>query len=72
MILNVNWFDFKTVDEIHMSTNIPLMSDFISRLTDNFYSKVAHHSNEFLSSLGQYNYDSLDFRVKHKLPKPRH
>ena len=72
MILNVNWFDFKKVNEIHRSTNIPLMSDFISRLTGNFYSKVAHHSNDLLSSLGQYSYDSLSFRVKHNLPKPRH
>ena len=72
MILNVIWSDFKSTIEIHNSTNIPLVSNFISRLTTNFYTKVVHHSNDLLSTLGQYNYDSLSFRVKHKLPKPRH
>jgi hypothetical protein len=70
MILNVNWFDFKSVNEIHNTANMPLVTDFISRLTANFYEKVAHHSNDLYSSLGQYDNDSLSFRVKHKLPKP--
>jgi hypothetical protein len=70
MIMNINWFNFKTTKEIHDSCNIPLISEFISRLTDNFYRKVVHHPNDLLSSLGQYDYDSLSFRAKHKLPKP--
>lgn len=70
MVQNIHWSDFKSIKEIHDSANTPLMSNFISRLTDNFYAKVVHHSNSLLSSLGQYDYDSLSFRVKHKLPKP--
>ena len=69
MILNVNWSDFVSTCELHDSTNVPIILDFIYRLTDNFYTKVTHHPNNLLSSLGQYDKDSLSFRVKHKLPK---
>ena len=69
MILNVNWFDFQSVKMIHDSGKTPLVFDFMSRLTTNFYSKVVNHCNDLFSSLGQYNQESLGFRVKHKLPK---
>ena len=69
MILNLKWSDFKSTQEIHDSTKIPLVSEFITRLTNKFYSKIVHHSNPILSSLGHYHIDSLGFRVKHKLPR---
>lgn len=72
MILNINWYDFQSVREFHDSAKVPLIIDFMSRLTDNFYAKVAHHTNDLFSSLGQYDYNSLGFRAKHKLPKPIH
>ena len=70
MILDIHWYDFKSTEVIHDSAHVPLILDFISRLTTNFYSKVEHNSNDLFSSLGHYDYDSLSFRVKHKLPKP--
>lgn len=70
MIQNIHWNDFKSTEVIHDSANIPLISKFMSRLTANFYSKVVHLQNNLFSNLGQYNQDSLSFRVKHKLPKP--
>ena len=72
MISDIRWYDFKSVSEIHDSAKIPLISSFISKLTANFYSKIVHHPNDLFSSLGQYDYNSLSFRVKHKLPKPLH
>ena len=70
MISDIHWYDFKSVNEIHDSAKMPLISNFISRLTANFYSKIVHHPNDLFASLGQYNYNALSFRVKHKLPKP--
>ena len=70
MILNVNWTDFISTEKIHDSCSIPTIYDFIARLTSNFYAKVSHHPNDLFSSLGNYDYDSLSFRAKHKLPKP--
>jgi hypothetical protein len=72
MIHDIHWHDFKSVKVIHELSNMPLLANFISRLTSNFYTKVVHHSNDLLSSLGQYDYDNLSFRAKHKLPKPVH
>lgn len=69
MILNLKWFEFKSTKEIHDSNKIPLVSEFITRFTNKFYSKVGHHSNPILSPLGQYDKDSLGFRLQLKLPK---
>lgn len=69
MILNTDWSDFVSTSAIHDSTNVPLMNEFIGRITDNFYSRISYHPNNLFSSLGNYTSDSLTFRVKHKLPK---
>jgi len=70
MIHDIHWYDFKSNESIHDLSNMPLISCFISRLTSKFYSKVTHHTNDLFSSLGQYDYDTLNFRAKHRLPKP--
>jgi hypothetical protein len=70
MINDVRWHDFMSVKKLHELSNVPIISKFISRVTDNFYSNVKDHANDLFSSLGNYNHDSLSFRVKHKLPKP--
>lgn len=70
MINDVRWHDFMSVKKLHELSNVPTISKFISRVTDNFYSNVKDHANDLFSSLGNYNHDSLSFRVKHKLPKP--
>lgn len=69
MILNVKWSDFMSTKQIHSSTKIPLVADFIKKLTDNFYKRVTNIEVDAYKSLGQYNKDSLNFRVKHKLPR---
>jgi hypothetical protein len=70
MILNVRWDDFKSTSNIHNELSIPLIQDFFKKSTDNFYLRTSCHTNDLYSSLGQYDYDSLTFSVKHKLPKP--
>jgi hypothetical protein len=69
MILNVKWDDFLSTSEIHSSLNIPTIHEFMDKLTNNFYSKTSGHPNDLFSCLGNYDYDSLTFPVKHKLPK---
>ena len=56
--------------EIHSLAKIPTIREFISKLTDNFYSRVTNHENPYVSNLGNYDYNNLPFRVKHRLPKP--
>ena len=70
MILNVHWSDFKSTEEIHCMAGVPLISSFINQITENFYMRTSGHDNVLFSSLGNYDKDSLSFRVKHKLPKP--
>ena len=69
-VFNVRWDDFKSNDSIHSQANIPTIREFTLKLTNNFYSRCASHCNDLINNLGQYEYDSLDFRVKHRLPKP--
>jgi hypothetical protein len=69
MILNVRWDDFKSTIDIHDSANIPLISNFIQKISDNFYSKSNSHHNSLIANLGNYDQDSLPFVVKHRLPK---
>jgi hypothetical protein len=69
MIHNIHWNDFKSTDEIHDLSKVPLICNFISKLTDKFYSKIPLHPNDLFSSLGQYNSETLRFRAKHKLPR---
>jgi hypothetical protein len=69
MILNIKWDDFRTTLSLHDQASIPCISDFINKLTTNFYQRLNNHPNDLFSVLGQYKQDSLNFRVKHKLPK---
>ncbi|CAG9798023.1 unnamed protein product [Chironomus riparius] len=67
---DVHWDDFKPTKDIHDSANVPLIKDYIDKITDNFYSKSIHHSNHLIANLGNYDADSLPFVAKHRLPKP--
>jgi hypothetical protein len=69
MIHDVNWDDFKSNEEIHTISKVPFLATFFDKLSNNFYARVSNHSNELFSNLGQYDKDSLTFRLKHKLPK---
>lgn len=70
MILDIKWNDFISTSSVHDSAKVPNIAEFINRLTENFYKKVSNHPSSLYATLGQYNVDSLSFRVKHKLPRP--
>ena len=70
-IFEINWDDFISNESIHSQANIPSVHEFAFKLSRNFYAHCTSHNNDLIASLGQYNYDSLDFRLKHRLPKPQ-
>jgi hypothetical protein len=55
---------------LHDRSNIPFISDYISKLTENFYKKSATSANSLVSRLGEYSHRTLFPRLKHKLPRP--
>ena len=69
VIHDVHWSDFKSNEILHKLSNLPSIKAFVTNVTNNFYGKIIHHPNDLISSLGQYNHDSLSFRVKHRLPR---
>jgi hypothetical protein len=69
-ILNVNWDDFLSNQELHSRAKIPSITDFFNKLTVNFYRKIQNHENSLINNLGRYDYSQLEFRLKHKLPRP--
>jgi len=71
LIFNTKWDDFITNDSLHRRANLPTVREFLLKLTSRFYNSNRSINNELISNLGNYEYDSLEFRVKHKLPKPR-
>ena len=54
---------------LHEQTNLPYIDEFIEKLTENFYKKTQFSKNKLIKKLGKYNYNSLPFRLKHRLPK---
>ena len=70
MISDIHWNDFKSISDIHDSSKVPLIKDFMNKIADNFYSNSSINPNQFIANIGKYNADSLTFRVKHRLPKP--
>ena len=55
---------------LHKRTNIPTVTEHITKLTDNFYKKSAFSVNRLVKRLGVYSNRSLPPRLKHKLPRP--
>lgn len=70
IMLNVKWSDFIPNEKIHMDGKIPEILPFFIKITNKFYSSCNNHENPLINSLGQYDYNSLEFRLKHNLPKP--
>ena len=56
---------------LHEEANIPYIHEFIDKLTENFYKKAHCSKNKLIKKLGKYQYNSLPFRLKHRLPKKR-
>jgi hypothetical protein len=68
-VLDINWYDFVSNEELHARAKTPSILDFFSKLTVNFYRRIDMHENALINSLGRYDYSNLEFRLKHKLPK---
>lgn len=69
MALNVNWKSYISNQKIHEESKVPLIEDFHRKLTRQFYENCSNNSNALINSLGNYNSDQIEFRIKHKLPK---
>lgn len=67
MALNADFYT-RTVD-LHAQANIPTIRDYVDKLTNHFYETAANHTSPLVSKLGNYTHDSVEFRVKHRLPK---
>jgi len=68
MILDNNWNDFKSTHDIRDS-NIPLIKDFVQKVSQIFYSKPMTYFNHLIANLGNHDIDSLSFITKLWLPK---
>ena len=58
------------IQSLHKKANIPMMSEFISKLTENFYKTSATSTNTLVKRLGVYSHRTLPPKLKHKLPRP--
>jgi hypothetical protein len=68
MVLNA---PFRTrIKTLHKKTNMPTISEFITKLTDKFYARASGSSNRLVKRLGDYSQRTLPQRLKHKLPRP--
>ena len=69
-VLDINWDDFVSNIEVHSRAKIPFIAEFFNKLTVNFYRRIGSHNNALINNLGRYDYNHLEFRLKHKLPRP--
>ena len=67
MILSAPYY-FR-IDVMHEELKIPTIRQFVDKITDKFYTKCSFHQNSLVRSLGDYNQQSLPFRVKHAMPR---
>lgn len=67
MALNVPYYS-RNADN-HQSAAIPTIEEFIQKNADRFYDKLKSHNNDLINKLGDYNINSLPFKLVHKLPK---
>jgi hypothetical protein len=57
------------ISDLHQETNVPTIREFVDKITENFYRKCSIHENNLINTLGDYNAESLAFRVKHPMPR---
>lgn len=67
--MNVKWDDFVSNAKLHQMAKCPPLEDFCTKLTNSFYSRCEDHKNPLISVIGNYQSTSLNFRLKHRLPK---
>lgn len=59
---------FTSNDNLHKEAKMPTIREYVDKITNNFYNKAKSHNNHLITALGNYNVDSFDFRLKHRLP----
>lgn len=69
LALNIKWDDFISNDEVFKRAKIPTLKKFCDKLTENFYNRCQDNKNSLVSNIGKYDMSSLEFRLKHRLPK---
>jgi Reverse transcriptase (RNA-dependent DNA polymerase)/Endonuclease-reverse transcriptase len=57
------------IKTLHDRTNLPMLDEFIGKLTENFYIRSSYSNNKLISRLGDYTRLPSHIRRKHKLPK---
>lgn len=57
------------IADLHKKFKVPYVYDYIKELTRKFYDKVKFIENPLIKNLGNYCSSSINFRIKHKLPK---
>jgi len=57
------------ISVLHDKFGVPLVLDYMKKLTSNFYDKVQFVDNPLINKLGNYSRRNIKFRIKHKLPK---
>lgn len=57
-------------NKLHVDSKVPYINDFITKITRKFYENTKIGDNPLINNIGNYNYQNLVFRVKHRLIKP--
>ncbi len=57
------------ITALHKESGVPLVRDFVDKVTDNFYRNAASHGNNLVKSLGSYTLDDATRRARHRLPR---
>lgn len=64
---------YTKIHHLHTTTNMPLIEDYIIKLTKKFFENCSFHENPYIRDIGNYTIDSLKYRkykhkrIKHKI-----
>lgn len=67
MVLSASYYT--RITDLQRETKMPTISNYVQKISVNFYKKASYHSNILIKRVGDYSEDSLPFRVKHRMPK---
>lgn len=62
-----SYFDVR-ITNLHSESNVPLIREYIDKLTTNFYRNSSNSKNKLIRNLGAFSHDATLIRVKHRLP----
>lgn len=61
---------FRTrISRLHEVAEVPLINEFITKLTDSFYSRASYSENKLTKKLGDYSSISPSKKIIHRLPR---